>query len=275
MLKNEKLFYIDGKWVEPHSKHTLAVQNPANEEVIGTIVLGDLEDVNRAVAAAKKAFQTFSKTTVEERAALLERIIAAYQKKMPEIAAAVSKEMGAPISLATAAQAPAGLGHLFYTLNAMKSFEWERDVGRNRIVHEAIGVLPSHAVELAPQSIAAKVAPAMPQAAMILPTEIAPLSAVLFAEVMDEAGVRRASSISSRVIRCRRGIVVAPGRRHGVVYRFDTRRNLRSAERGTDRQARHPGTRRQIRQHPARRCGFSEGGRARHGLVRDEQRSIV
>jgi len=192
MLKNEKLFYIDGKWVEPHSKHTLAVQNPANEEVIGTIVLGDQEDVNRAVAAAKRAFQTFSKTTVAERVALLEKIIAAYQKKMPEIAATVSKEMGAPIALAGAAQAPAGLGHLMYTLNALKTFEWEKDIGRNRIVHEAIGVCALITPWNWPlNQIAAKVAPAIAAGCtMVLkPTEIAPLNAVLFAEVMDEAGV--------------------------------------------------------------------------------------
>src|SRR5262249_45987872 len=139
-MKNERNFYIDGKWVTPHSKKTLDVLNPSNEEVIGTITLGDQEDVNRAVAAARKAFETFSKTSAADRAALLEKIVAAYQKRMPEIAATVSKEMGAPISLANMAQAPAGLGHLMYTLNAMKSFKWEEDRGRNRIVHEPIGV---------------------------------------------------------------------------------------------------------------------------------------
>src|SRR5262249_19713020 len=111
-MKNERNFYIDGKWVTPHSTQTLDVLNPANEEVIGTITLGDQEDVNRAVAAAKKAFQTFSKTTVAERAALLERIIATYQTRMPDLASTISREMGAPLSLANAAQAPAGLGHL-------------------------------------------------------------------------------------------------------------------------------------------------------------------
>ncbi len=191
-MENAKKFYIDGKWVEPHSKKTLDVLNPANEEVIDTIALGDQEDVNRAVAAARKAFQTFSKTTVEERAALLEKIIAAYQKRMPEIAATVSKEMGAPVALANAAQAPAGLGHLMYTLNALKSFEWEKDIGRNRIVHEPIGVCALITPWNWPlNQIAAKVAPAIAAGCtMVLkPTEIAPLNAVLFAEVMHEAGV--------------------------------------------------------------------------------------
>ena len=191
-MKNERKFYIDGKWVEPHSKQTLDVLNPANEEVIGTIVLGDQEDVNRAVAAAKKAFQTFSKTTPAERAALLEKIIAAYQKRMPEIAATVSKEMGAPLSLANMAQAPAGLGHIANTLGALKSFQWEKDAGRNRIVHEPIGVCALITPWNWPlNQIAAKVAPALAAGCtMVLkPTEIAPLNAVLFAEAMEEAGV--------------------------------------------------------------------------------------
>ena len=108
-MKNERKFFIDGKWVEPHSKQTLEVLNPANEEVIGTIALGDQTDVDRAVAAARKAFETFSQTSVKDRAALLEKVMGVYQKRMPEIAATVSKEMGAPISLANMAQAPAGL----------------------------------------------------------------------------------------------------------------------------------------------------------------------
>src|SRR5262245_28938838 len=110
-MTNERNFYIDGKWVTPHSTQTLDVLNPANEEVIGTITLGDQEDVNRAVAAARRAFQAFSKTTVEERARLLEKIEAAYRKRMPDLASTVSEEMGAPLALANAAQVPAGLGH--------------------------------------------------------------------------------------------------------------------------------------------------------------------
>ncbi len=191
-MKNERKFYIDGKWVEPHSKQTLDVLNPANEKVIATIVLGDQQDVDRAVTAARKAFATFSKTTPADRAALLERIIAAYQKKLPELAAAVSQEMGAPLSLANAAQAPAGLGHFMYTLNALKSFEWEREQGRNQIVHEPIGVCALITPWNWPlNQIAAKVAPALAAGCtMVLkPTEIAPLNAILFAEVMDEAGV--------------------------------------------------------------------------------------
>ena len=191
-MQNERNFYIAGQWVTPHSTRTLDVLNPATEDVVGTITLGDQEDVNRAVAAARKAFQTFSKTTVAERAALLEQIIAAYKKRMPDIAATISSEMGAPLSLANAAQAPAGLGHIVYTLNAMKSFTWEEDKGRNRIVHEPIGVCALITPWNWPlNQIAAKVAPAIAAGCtMILkPTEIAPLNAIIFAEVIDEAGV--------------------------------------------------------------------------------------
>src|SRR5262245_57978723 len=139
-MTNERNFYIDGHWVTPHSHQTLDVLNPASEDVIGTITLGDQEDVNRAVAAARKAFETFSKTSVAERTDLLERIKTVYQRRMPDLASTVSAEMGAPRSLANAAQAPAGLGHIVSTLNAMKTFKWEEDKGRNRIVHEPIGV---------------------------------------------------------------------------------------------------------------------------------------
>ena len=161
-MQNERKFYIDGKWVDPHSKQTADVVNPANEEVVGTITLGDQEDVDAAVAAARKAFKQFSQTTVDERAALLERIIEVYKKRIPDLAAVVSKEMGAPLSLANAAQAPAGVGHFRTTLATLKAFEWEKDIDRNRIVHEPIGVCALITPWNWPlNQIAAKVAPAI------------------------------------------------------------------------------------------------------------------
>jgi aldehyde dehydrogenase (NAD+) len=191
-MSNHRKFYIDGKWVEPKGKETLDVINPATEEPIATIALGTKEDVDRAVAAAKKAFETFSRTTLEERAALLEKIIEAYKARMGEIAETVSKEMGAPMSLANAAQAPAGLGHLMYSLNAMKSFPFEEQVGKNVIVREPIGVCGLITPWNWPlNQIAAKVGPAIAAGCtMVLkPSEIAPLNAIIFAEVMDAAGV--------------------------------------------------------------------------------------
>jgi aldehyde dehydrogenase (NAD+) len=191
-MSNHRKFYIDGKWVDPKGTETLDVINPATEEPIATIALGNEEDVNRAVAAAKKAFETFSRTTLEERAALLEKIIGAYKERMGEIAETVSKEMGAPMSLANAAQAPAGLGHLMYSLNALNSFPFEEQVGKNLIVREPIGVCGLITPWNWPlNQIAAKVGPAIAAGCtMVLkPSEIAPLNAILFAEVMDAAGV--------------------------------------------------------------------------------------
>ena len=115
-MENALKFYINGEWVDPSTSNTLDVINPATEESIVQIAMGTKVDVDAAVAAAKAAFETFSQTSVEERIALLEKIIAAYKARMGDIAATVSQEMGAPVTLANAAQAPAGLGHLIYAL---------------------------------------------------------------------------------------------------------------------------------------------------------------
>jgi len=166
--------------------------NPANEEVIGAITLGDQEDVDAAVAAARKAFDGFSQTTATERIALLERIIEIYKQRMAEIGEVVSREIGAPVSLAQAAQAPAGLGHFEATLQALRDFEWEKDMGRSRVVYEPIGVCALITPwNWPPNQIVAKVAPALAAGCTVVlkPSEIAPLNAIILAEVMHEAGV--------------------------------------------------------------------------------------
>jgi len=190
-MENTHKFYINGEWVDPSTSETLDVINPATEESIASIALGGQEDVDKAVAAAKAAFETFSQTTVEERAALLGRIIEVYKGKLGDIAATVSQEMGAPIGLANAAQAPAGLGHLMFSLNALTSFPFEEDAGTAKIVREPIGVCGLITPWNWPlNQIAAKVGPAIAAGCtMVLkPSEVAPLNAILFAEVMDEAG---------------------------------------------------------------------------------------
>lgn len=191
-MRNQRKFYIDGRWVEPHSRQTMDIINPANEEVIGAITLGDQEDVDAAVAAARKAFDGFSQTTATERIALLERIIEVYKQRMAEIGEVVSREIGAPVSLAQAAQAPAGLGHFEATLQALRDFEWEKDMGRSRVVYEPIGVCALITPwNWPPNQIVAKVAPALAAGCTVVlkPSEIAPLNAVILAEVMHEAGV--------------------------------------------------------------------------------------
>lgn len=190
----EKLnFYIDGKWVAPTKPRTHDVINPANEEPVGRISLGTAEDVNKAVAAAKRAFETFSQTSVDERKALLDKIIAIYQRRLPEMAETISMEMGAPLPLANAAQAPAGLGYLMDARKQLDDFKFEYDYGKGRrILKEPIGVVGMITPWNWPQNqICAKVGPALAAGCtMVLkPSELAPLNAILFAEILDEAGV--------------------------------------------------------------------------------------
>jgi aldehyde dehydrogenase (NAD+) len=185
-------FYIDGKWVDPVGKETLDVINPATEESLGKIAMGNAEDVNRAVAAAKKAFETFSRTTREERVALLERIIEVYKKYIPELASTISDEMGAPLALANAAQAPSGLGHFMSTLEVLKTYQFEEDIGTSHVIREPVGVCGFITPWNWPiNQIACKVAPALAVGCtMVLkPSEVAPFNAIVFAKILDEAGV--------------------------------------------------------------------------------------
>ena len=191
-MSNRQKFYINGAWAQPSTNATLEVVNPATEEAIDHIALGGAVDVDQAVAAAKAAFETYSQTSREERVALMERIIAAYSARMGDVAAVISQEMGAPKGLAKAAQAPAGLGHFMTTLEVLKTYEFEEDVGTSRIVKEPAGVCGFITPWNWPlNQIACKVAPALAAGCtMVLkPSEVAPLNAILFAEVMDEAEV--------------------------------------------------------------------------------------
>jgi aldehyde dehydrogenase (NAD+) len=185
-------FYIDGKWVSPAERRDFAVVNPATEEPIATISLGSAADVDRAVAAAKKAFETYSETSVEERLALLQRIIEVYKAKSSEMAEAISAEMGAPVSLARKAQAPAGLAHLAEVAKVLGQFKFEELKGSTLMRKEPIGVCGLITPWNWPMNqIACKVGPALAAGCtMVLkPSELAPLSAYLFAQILDEAGV--------------------------------------------------------------------------------------
>jgi len=125
-VSNQLKFYINGEWVEPSTSQTLDVINPATEESIGQIAMGGAADVDKAVVAAKAAFESYSQTTKEERIDLLQAIIAKFGERLGEVASAISQEMGAPSKLANAAQAPAGLGHFMTTLSILKDFEFEK-----------------------------------------------------------------------------------------------------------------------------------------------------
>ncbi|MFC0284366.1 aldehyde dehydrogenase family protein [Camelimonas abortus] len=186
-------FYIDGKWVEPSAgAKTLDVINPADESVAGRISLGTAADVDAAAKAAARAFTTFSRTTREERIALLERIIEEYKKRFDDMAKAITEEMGAPVWLAQRAQAPMGTAHLQTALNVLKNYKFEEDRGSTVIVREPIGVCGFITPWNWPvNQIACKVAPAIATGCtMVLkPSEIAPFSGHIFAEIMDAAGV--------------------------------------------------------------------------------------
>jgi aldehyde dehydrogenase (NAD+) len=185
-------FYINGEWVDPVTPKSLDVINPANEEVCAHISMGSEEDVNRAVAAAKAAFESFGRTSVKERLELLESCIEVYQKRYNDIADAIREEMGAPQELAAGAQAFCGLGHLQEAAKVLKTFKFEEDLGEHRVFKEPIGVCGLITPWNWPvNQISCKVAPALAVGCtMILkPSEVAPLSAYLYAQVMHEAGV--------------------------------------------------------------------------------------
>ena len=191
-MRENRQFYINGEWVDPMSPNSFDVINPATEEVCGHISMGSEADVDKAVAAAKAAFQTFSRTSTQERIELLESCIAVYKKYYLDIADAIREEMGAPHTLATTAQAYTGQGHLEEALRVLRTFEFEEDLGEHRIFKEPIGVCGLITPWNWPiNQISCKVAPALAVGCtMVLkPSEVAPLSAYLFAQVMHEAGV--------------------------------------------------------------------------------------
>ncbi|WP_037076886.1 aldehyde dehydrogenase family protein [Neorhizobium vignae] len=190
-MSNHLKFFIDGAWVEPALPVALDVIDPSTEEAYTRIALGSKADVDKAVAAAKAAFPAFSQWSKEERLALLRRILAEYEKRYEDIAQAVSQEMGAPIAFARDAQAAAGQGHLKATIEALEAYEFTETRGTTTIVKEPIGVCALITPWNWPlNQIVCKVAPAIAAGCtMVLkPSEIAPISGIIFAEVMEAAG---------------------------------------------------------------------------------------
>jgi aldehyde dehydrogenase (NAD+) len=191
-MKDCRQFYINGKWVNPIKAHDLLVINPANEEPVATISLGGPADVDKAVAAAKGAFESYSETTPEERLAYLQRIIEVYKSKIDEMAETISQEMGAPITLSRAAQAPAGLSHFLEIVKVLGQFQFEELKGSTLMRKEPVGVCGLITPWNWPMNqIVCKVAPALAAGCtMILkPSEFAPLSAYLFTQILHEASL--------------------------------------------------------------------------------------
>ena len=185
-------FYIDGEWVPPLEANPFDVINPATEEACGRISLGSAADVDKAVAAARHALPAYSRSSREERMALLERILEEFAKRHDEVATAIMEEMGAPWKLAKFAQAASGPQHFEAALGALREFDFEERHGTTQIVREPIGVCALITPWNWPMNqVAVKVAPALAAGCtMVLkPSEIAPFDAMILAEIMAAAGV--------------------------------------------------------------------------------------
>ena len=185
-------FYIDGAWVDPVTPKSRPVINPATEQLMYDIAMGSAADVDKAVAAARRAFDSFSQTSRDERIALLTRILEVYKSRMKDLGAAISDEMGAPLAFAEKFQVGAGLGHIVSTLDILKTYEFEEPLGSAMIVREPVGVVGMITPWNWPlNQITCKVAPALAAGCtMVLkPSEFTPTSALIFAEILHEAGV--------------------------------------------------------------------------------------
>ena len=185
-------FYIDGRWVDPLRPNTFDVENPATEQVSGKISLGSADDVNVAVKAARRAFASWSQSTREERLDLLQAILAEYQRRAADLAEAVTEEIGAPPSLAAGPQVFLGIGHLTTAIDALKNFAFEEHKGATLIAKESIGVCGLITPWNWPiNQVAVKVYPALATgcAVILKPSEVAPYSPYIFAEILDAAGV--------------------------------------------------------------------------------------
>jgi aldehyde dehydrogenase (NAD+) len=189
----EKLkFYIDGVWVDPATPSTLEIVNPATEETFARISLGSRPDVDRAAKAARRAFATYSVTTVEARLSWLQKIIEGFRARLPELARMMTLEMGAPITFATERQATVALFHFEEAARVLANYKFEERMGNGIVRREPIGVCGLITPWNWPlNQVASKVAPALATGCTVVlkPSEIAPLSAMLFAEIVDGAGV--------------------------------------------------------------------------------------
>ena len=191
-MENLEKFYINGHWVTPDSKKNMPVLNPSDLEELGKVALGNEKDVNIAVEAAKRAFETYSKTTKKDRLALLKELKFVTEKRFEDLAQAMRQEMGAPISMARSAQADAAIGHLDSFIDALNELE-ERTklINGDILLKEPIGVCGLITPWNWPiNQIALKVIPALATGCtcILKPSEHTPVSAMIYAEVIEEAG---------------------------------------------------------------------------------------
>lgn len=195
-MLDKRNFYINGAWVAPQAGTDFDVINPSTEEAYATISLGGAEDANIAVAAAKKAFETWAWSTKAERLDLMNSILDVYMKRSDEMGEVISTEMGAPIDMSKMAQSGTGSAHIKAFIRTLEAFEFERELRPNtpndQVIYEPIGVCGLITPWNWPMNqIALKVMPALATGCttILKPSEQSPLSGVLFAEIMHEAGV--------------------------------------------------------------------------------------
>jgi aldehyde dehydrogenase (NAD+) len=191
-MRNLSQFYIDGQWVDPATPRTAEVINPATEAVSGIIALGSVADVNKAVAAARRAFASWSQTSVATRLELLRAIQAEYAARGQELGEAVTEEMGAPLSLGCGFHQGLGAGHLQTAIEVLEAFKFEQQKGPTLIVKEPIGVCGLITPWNWPMNqTCVKIFPALATGCtMVLkPPQLAPYSAQILAEILHAAGV--------------------------------------------------------------------------------------
>ena len=184
-------FYINGSWVDPIKKETIDIINPADESIVGKLNVGSAEDIDKAVKAARTAFSSFSESSIKERLDLLNTIRNIYKKRFDDIADAIMTEMGAPINLARGAQAMVGLGHLKTAIRVLEEHKFEYVHNGYTVRHEPIGVCGLITPWNWPiNQIVSKLGPCLASGctAILKPSEIAPLSANIIAEIIHEAG---------------------------------------------------------------------------------------
>jgi aldehyde dehydrogenase (NAD+) len=185
--------YIDGQWVLPRTgKQMIDVINPATEQSVASLAVCEADDVDLAVAAARRAFEAYGLTSLDERIALVRKLVTIFERRYDEMVAAISIEMGAPHDLSRNSQAECGPGHLNATIIAAEALHWERDMdGKSALMLEPIGVCALITPWNWPiNQLAAKIGPALVAGCTVVlkPSEVAPLSAQLFAEFIHEAG---------------------------------------------------------------------------------------
>ncbi len=191
-MRNYTQFYIDGQWVDPATPKTAEVINPATEAISGTISLGSEADVDKAVAAARRAFGSWSQSSVKDRLDLLRAIQAEYAARMQELGEAVTEEMGAPLSLGCGFHVGLGAGHLQTAIEVLENFKFEEQKGGHLILREPIGVCGLITPWNWPlNQVTVKVFPALATGctSVLKPPQLAPYSAQILAEIMDKAGV--------------------------------------------------------------------------------------